>query len=230
MSRKIMLDLFAGTRSVSREFEKAGWETYSIEWDKKFEGISLYADISTVTAEDVIKLCGGRPDVIWASPDCSSYSVAAIFHHREKVGKTLRPKTEYAQFCDKTNTHVLELIEELNPRYFFIENPRAALRKMDFMQEREKSGFMTRYTVTYCQYGERRMKPTDIWTNHPNPQFRPPCHYGDPCHDKAPRGTKCGTQALIGSKERARIPELLCKHIVEICDNIPQGGQQKLEL
>lgn len=133
-----MLDLFAGTRSVSKEFEKAGWETYSVEWDKKFEGISLYADISKLTAQDVIDLCGGRPDVIWASPDCSSYSVAAIFHHREKVGNALRPKTEYAKFCDMTNDHVLELIEELRPRYFFIENPRAALRKMDFMLKRER--------------------------------------------------------------------------------------------
>lgn len=65
-----MLDLFAGTRSVSREFEKAGWETYSVEWDKKFKNISLYADISKLTAQDIIRLCGGRPDVIWASPDC----------------------------------------------------------------------------------------------------------------------------------------------------------------
>ena len=199
-----------------------------MEWDKKFENISLYADISKLTADDVIKLCGGRPDVIWASPDCSSYSVAAIFHHREKIGEKLMPKTDYAKFCDYTNNHVLELIEELKPTYFFIENPRAALRKMDFMLDRERTGFMTRYTVTYCQYGEKRMKPTDIWTNHPNPQFRPPCHYGDPCHDKAPRGTKCGTQSLKGSKERARIPEMLCQHIVEICENVPKGGQMKL--
>ena len=225
-----MLDLFAGTRSVSREFEKAGWETYSVEWDKKFEDISLYADISKLTVEDVIALCGGKPDVIWASPDCSSYSVAAIFYHREKVGKSLRPKTDYAKFCDSTNAHVLDLIQELNPKYFFIENPRAGLRKMDFMIERERSGFMKRYTVTYCQYGDFRMKPTDIWTNHPNPEFKPPCHYGDPCHEKAPRGSKCGSQSLNGSMERARIPVELCKHIVEICENIPKGGQQKLDL
>lgn len=137
MSKK-MLDLFAGTRSVSRAFEKAGWETYSVEWDKKFKDISLYADISKLTADDIIRLCNGKPDVIWASPDCSSYSVAAISHHREKVGDTLVPRTEYAKFCDMTNRHVLELIEELKPRYFFIENPRAGLRKMDFMRERAR--------------------------------------------------------------------------------------------
>lgn len=67
---------------------------------------------------------------------------------------------------------------------------------------------------------KERMKPTDIWTNHPDPGFKPPCHYGDPCHNKAPRGTKLGTQAIKGSMDRARIPEQLCEHIVEICGGI----------
>ena len=39
---------------------------------------------------------------------------------------------------------------------------------MSFMQE------LPRYTVHYCSYGERRMKPTDLWCNHPDPQFAPP--------------------------------------------------------
>lgn len=213
-----MLELFAGTRSVGREFERDGWETYSVEWDKKFKDISLYADISKLTAEDIVKLCKGVPDVIWLSPDCTSYSVSAIFHHREKKGDTLAPKSDYAKFCDATNEHVMELLEELKPKYFFIENPRAGMRKMDFITERERSGFMTRYTVTYCQYSDFRMKPTDIWTNHPNPQFKPPCHYGDTCHEKAPRGSRNGSQRLKNAMERARIPEKLCRHIVEICN------------
>lgn len=83
---------------------------------------------------------------------------------------------------------------------------------MDFMR-----GF-PRYTVTYCQYGSTRMKPTDIWTNHPDPKFKPPCHNGDCCHVAAPRGAKTGTQGLKGSIERAKIPNELCRHIVDICD------------
>lgn len=79
-----VLELFAGTRSVSRAFEQRGHETYSVEWNKDFEGISLYADISTLTAQQIVELCGGVPDVIWASPDCTSYSVMAISKHRER--------------------------------------------------------------------------------------------------------------------------------------------------
>lgn len=69
-----------------------------------------------------------------------------------------------------------------------------------------------------CKYGDKRMKPTDIWTNHPNPKFLPMCKNGDPCHVSAPRGARTGTQGLKGSIERSRIPAKLCEHIVDICE------------
>lgn len=62
------------------------------------------------------------------------------------------------------------------------------------------------------------MKPTDIWTNHPDPQFKPPCKNGDPCHEPAPRGSRTGTQGRQGSVVRSLIPTELCDHIVEICE------------
>ena len=207
-----VLVLFAGTRSIEKSFEARLHETYSVEWNKDFEDIDLYADVMTVTAEQILREFG-RPDVIWASPDCSTYSVAAISKHRRKEPNgNLTPMTEYAEFCDNVNKHVVELIKELKPKYYFIENPVGGLRKMDFMQE------LPRYTVTYCQYGERRQKPTDIWTNHPNPKFKEPCKRGAHCHDAAPRGSKTGTQALKNAREKARIPVMLCEHIVDICE------------
>lgn len=209
----IVLELFAGTRSVSKAFEEHGHKTYSVEWDRNFENISLYEDINNLTARDLIKLCDGVPDIIWASPDCTTYSIAAISHHRRKeTNGNLIPVSEYAKFCDETNRHLIDLIRELNPRYWFIENPRGGLRKMDFMQG------LPRYTVTYCQYGDQRMKPTDIWTNHPNPQFKPPCKASMPCHMPAPRGSQTGTQGIKGAKARAVIPAELCQHIVNICE------------
>lgn len=217
-----VLELFAGTRSIGKAFEKHGHKVYSVEWDKSFENIDLYQDISTLTKEQVIELCGGIPDVVWASPDCSSYSVAAIGYHRRKDQATgnLIPQTEYAKFCDMTNAHVVDLIKELNPKVWFIENPRAGMRKMDFMAG------LPRYTVTYCKYTPelplelRRAKPTDIWTNHPDPDFIPPCKNGDPCHVSAPRGSRTGTQGIKGAKDRARIPDKLCEHIVDICEEL----------
>lgn len=198
---------------LARLLNGGGHEVFSIEWDQHFENINLYADIGKVTAEEIIKQFG-RPDVIWASPDCTTYSIAAISHHRRKEDDgNLAAVSEYAKFCDQVNVHVLELIKELNPKFWFIENPRGGLRKMRFMQG------LPRYTVTYCQYGDSRMKPTDIFTNHPNPEFKPPCHNGDPCHVSAPRGAKTGTQGLKGHIERSIIPEQLCDHIVKICED-----------
>ena len=207
-----ILELFAGTRSISRAFEARGHETFSIEWSREFENIDLYEDVMKVDAASIIRRFG-KPDVIWASPDCTTYSVAAISHHRRQdENGNLTPVSEYAKFCDRVNQHVLCLILALSPKYWFIENPRGGMRKMDFMNG------LPRYTVTYCQYGDQRMKPTDIWTNHPAPQFKPPCHKGDLCHVAAPRGAKTGTQGIKGSAERARIPRLLCEHIVDICE------------
>lgn len=206
-----VLELFAGTRSIGKAFEEHGHEVFSIEWDTQFEDIDLYQDILQVQYTDILDYFG-KPDVIWASPDCATYSVSAIAHHRKK-GEfgNLEPISEYARFCDRVNMHVLCLILALSPRYWFIENPRGGLRKMDFMNG------LPRYTVTYCQYGDTRMKPTDIFTNHPNPCFKPMCRNGDPCHEPAPRGSGGGTQGLPNAAERARIPKELCEHIVKIC-------------
>ena len=214
-----VLELFAGTRSIGKAFEKHGHEVYSIEWNKDFDNIDWYEDIGKITAQDIIDRFG-HPDVIWASPDCATFSIAAISHHRRKNPETgnLDPISDYAKFCDKVDQHVLQLIEELQPKYWFIENPRGGLRKMTWMQE------LPRYTLTYCKYetdkpiSERRMKPTDIWTNYPNPNFIPPCKNGDPCHAPAPRGSKTGTQGIKGSVDRSRIPDKLCEYIVELCE------------
>jgi hypothetical protein len=208
-----VLELFAGTRSIGKAFESKGHEVFSVEWDKSFDNISLYAVIGGLTSQDILEKFG-RPDVIWASPDCATFSIAAISHHRRKNIETgsLDPISDYAKFCDEVDQNVLKLIDELKPRFYFIENPVGGMRKMTWMQGRP------RYTVTYCQYGDKRMKPTDIWTNHPAPCFKPRCKNGDPCHISAPRGARTGTQGLKGSKERSVIPKALCEHIVEICE------------
>lgn len=212
-----VLELFAGTRSIGKAFEARGHEVYSIDWCHDFDNIDWYADIGMITARDII--CRfGVPDVIWASPDCTTFSIAAISHHRRKDYLTgdLVPVSDYAKECDIIDKNMLRIIRELllmdfEKRLWFIENPRGGMRKMSWMKN------LPRYTVTYCQYGDNRQKPTDIWTNHPNPQFKPPCKPGAPCHEAAPRGSRTGTQGLL-KVDRSRIPQALCEHIVKICE------------
>lgn len=48
-----MLDLFCGTKSVSNAFKAAGWEVYTVDWEKDFNP-TLCADIGSLTKEDII--------------------------------------------------------------------------------------------------------------------------------------------------------------------------------
>lgn len=188
-------------------------------------------DVMDLTPNMVISEFG-RPDVIWASPDCTTYSLAAISRHREKEAHgNLAPKTERARYSDRVNMHVHNLIMSLTPSLWFIENPRGGMTSMDFMHGLEEM----RHLVTYCQYGDTRQKPTYIWTNHPDPRFRPPCKAGDPCHEAAPRGSRSGTQRLRDARHRSVIPDELCDHIARICDGFdwsewsdPEEPQSKL--
>ena len=204
-----VLDLFSGTQSIATAFRNRGHETFTIELDRNHKNIDWYEDIMKINAEDIVKRFG-YPDVIWASPPCEKFSVAAI--GRNWIKGSNEPKNEESKQALKLLEHTIELIKELNPKFYFIENPRGKMRKMDCMQD------LPRYTVTYCQYGDFRMKPTDIWTNHPNPKFKPMCKNGDPCHQPAPRGSRNGTQGLKNAIERSRIPKQLCEHIVDICE------------
>lgn len=204
-----ILELFCGTKSISNVFLKNNHDVFTIDIDKRFEP-SWCTDILNLQAKDIIEKFG-KPDVIWASPDCKTYSVAGISRHRKKSKEgILMPISDYANYCDLVNKNTINLIKELNPKYYFIENPRAGLRKMEFMKD------IPRYTVTYCQYGDMRMKPTDIWTNHPNPQFKKPCKNSSSCHVPAPRGSRTGTQGLKNQIEKAKIPEQLAEHIYNI--------------
>lgn len=206
-----ILELFCGTKSISKVFEARGHDTYTVDYNPDLEP-DLCIDIMNLTAE-MVREKFGQPDIIWASPDCTSYSIAAISHHRTKEEDgNLAPKSDYAKYCDNVNVHMINLIKELNPKYFFIENPRGGMRKMNFIKD------FPRYTVTYCAYGDKRMKPTDIWTNHPNPNFKSTCKNGDTCHEAAPRGSKTGTQGLKNAKDRGVIPPMLCEHVVDICE------------
>ena len=196
-----VLELFAGSRSIGKAAQELGYEVFSTDVEP-YPGIDYVIDFMDM---DLGKL-PWKPDIIWASPPCTSYSIAAVSYHREGQ----YPMSEIAVKSDHMVLQLLRMIKYLKPTYWFIENPRGMLRKMHFMQDFERS------TVTYCQYGDDRMKPTDIW--HQSKWVpRAMCKNGDSCHQAAPRGSRTGTQGRANDYERSKIPHELCLEVLRSC-------------
>ena len=209
-----VLELFAGSRSFSKVAEELGMETYTTDFSD-FKGIDLVKDILDVNATDIQKEFG-IPDVIWASPPCTTFSVASIGHHWTGGKESYTPKTDKCRnninVVKKSNS-IIRYFLHRNPKLlYYIENPRGVLRKLPIMDWTE-----CRRTIWYCQYGDLRAKPTDIWTNDFNWIPRPVCKNGNRnCHhEPAPRGSKTGTQGLKGNYERSIVPSELCKEILK---------------
>ena len=201
-----VLELFAGSCSVGKAAKKLGYDVFSSDINN-FEDIDYVVNILDF---DVSKV-PFQPDIIWASPPCTGFSVAAIGHHWAGGKGAYIPKTDTAKLGIELVKTTIEIINHFQPTYWFMENPRGVLRKMPFMNE------FTRRTVTYCQYGDERMKPTDIWTNNDLWIPRRMCKNGDPCHVAAPRGSKTGTQGRSNAYERSKIPDELCLEILKSC-------------
>lgn len=209
-----VLELFAGSRSIGKVAEGRGHEVFSVDINK-FEGVDLVIDILDLTT-DMIPF---KPDMIWASPPCTYFSVASIGKH---WNKDHTPKSENALLGVSFVKKTLDIINYFNPKCYYIENPRGKLRKLNLM-----SG-LPRTTVWYCQYGSSIAKPTDIWSNNIASIFnengwqpRPECHNGNSnCHHQpAPRGSRTGLQGLKGNYERSKIPYELCEDIITSTEN-----------
>ena len=75
-----VLDLFCGTKSIAKTAESMGHEVFTIDNDPAHD-----ADWTI----DILKLAqwriGGDFDMIWASPPCTHFSIAAISHNWEQT-------------------------------------------------------------------------------------------------------------------------------------------------
>jgi len=200
-----VLELYAGSRSVGKACEELDYEVYSSDINA-FPGIDYVTDIRDFDIDKVPFV----PDIIWASPPCTYFSVASIGKH---WNKDHTPKSDNAMFgveIVSATLYIINVFKSINPNLiWYMENPRGKLRKLSVVDG------LHRNTVTYCQYGDTRMKPTDIWTNNLDWKPRPMCKNGMPCHVSAPRGSQTGTQGMKGNYERSKIPHQLCIEILK---------------
>lgn len=212
MTTRIMVEFYAGSGKMAESFRALGWKAVTVDL---FCPADFQEDVLTLTRERIISMCGGEPDFMWFGTPCTGFSVASIGTHWGGGWRVYEPKTDTARLGIALAKKNKEIISWFPKAKWGIENPRGVLRKLEVYAD------LPRFTITMCQWEldkppqERRMKPTDIWTNLPwNP--RPMCKNGDPCHARAPRGAKTGTQGLKGAYERAIYPKALCDEIAGI--------------
>ena len=214
-------DFFSGLHSWTKPLEHSDFPTrvFSIDNNPDYsDHTTVIKDFLQLTADEIIEHLGGVPDIVVASPPCTTFSIASCGHHwnaPDPVTDERVPKTQAAIIGLQLLEHCVKLIKELNPQCWFIENPRGLMRKMNVTQE-----LGTRATVWYCQYGKTagmlRAKPTDIWYQCPSWKPRPMCKNGNPncSHERAARGAKTGTQGLKNNALRSIIPTELCEEIM----------------
>ena len=203
----IVYDFFAGTGSATKAFEDAGHTVIKVELDPYFEADER--DILSLTADGLISKYG-RPDFVWASPPCTTFSVASCRIYWQATPNGAIPKHPKVFEALKLVEKTIALIKELNPvNGWIIENPRGMLRKQAIMQD------LARRTVTYCQYGDYRMKPTDLWGEVIGWEARPMCKSGSNCHQQASRGSVSGTQGVRSPRLRSMIPYEIGKEIMD---------------
>ena len=200
-----VLEIFCGTKSFGKVCENAGHKVFTVDFNPKFKP-DIVADMLYFNKKSLPKEWR-KPDVLWCSPPCQTFSLSG---NSMFMGF---PTTSKSYIGLALAYKCIELIRELKPKYYIIENPRAGLRTVWFMKP------LDRTTVSYCQYGLNRMKPTDIWNNF-NFEGRC-CKNGESCHESAPRGSKTGTQGEKSSELRGVIPEQLCKEILEKIQDQP---------
>lgn len=147
------LDLFSGSGSVSQAARSQGYEVRSLDLDPNARGDVTYpVDILTFDYEK--ELCTWIPDVIWASPPCTEYSVA----------KTRAPRR--IREANKVVRRTLEIISWVlskNPKALWVlENPQTGyLKQQPFMHN------LPFTDADYCCYGLPYRKRTRFWTNNP---------------------------------------------------------------
>ena len=137
------LDLFSGTGSVARRLTELGYEVISLDIDPR---------CSATFVTDIFDwiYTGYHPGyfkIIAASVPCAEYSIA----------KTTAPRDFHR--ADALVTRVLEIVNYLEPKIWWIENPRTGhLKNRDMVK---KLPFVD---LDYCQFSDwGYQKPTRFW-------------------------------------------------------------------
>ena len=160
-----LLELFCGTKCVGKIFEQHDYEIVSLDYNPKFNATHT-ADILTW---DYKQYPEDYFDVIWASPDCTTWSVASGGKYRTKqniygLNNHTQPQ---ATIGNNMVLKMIEILKYFKCRAWFMENPRGLMAHYPPLQQfiKEKNANMS--CVYYGNHGWGLPKATNIWSNLP---------------------------------------------------------------
>jgi hypothetical protein len=216
---KRLLELFCGTKSVGKVFETAGYEVISLDFNKKFNATHT-EDILTW---DYKQYPSSHFDVIWASPDCTTWSLVTGGKYRLKAS-IYGLNNQHQQKSTLGNNMVLRVIEILKyfqPKSWFMENPRGLLQYfpplIEFIEEYNANMNLV-YYANYNNWGFP--KATNIWSNLPlwdneKKPVMPPDSYTlkyHKCNQRIRRYYKAFS--FVYTEERSKIPPDLINRLL----------------
>ncbi len=131
-----MIDLFSGLGGASEAFLKAGWDVLRVDNNELLKDVphTIMADLTDIPLIDSVELWPSsagfdfvsnarwsQPDLVWASPPCTDFSLAfnAPGPKAKREGRDFEPDMKPLEAA-------IRLIKHFKPRYWVIENVHGA--------------------------------------------------------------------------------------------------------
>ena len=199
LQKPVILEMFSGSKTVSQQFEKYGWKSFSIDNNPKLKP-QLCCDILELSPA----LLPQNVSFIWASPDCSKFSRAAAQKHWQKETVKYRqyqytPATPAALISLALLQKTVDIINSFYPVPFIIENP---IGRIHHFSPLKNLGHY-RYAVNYADFGFPYSKETYLFSN----LFLP-------FSTKKVKSSLPGLRSVNSRYQRSKVPALLIDFII----------------
>jgi hypothetical protein len=194
------IEFYCGTKSFSKVAASYGMTTFTLDNNKRFKPDYL----CNIFDVDLSRMPSSA-NIIWASHPCTYFSCASMWRHWNKDGS---PASVFAEQGLKMLDHTLWLVSQIPHDVFILENPVGKMRSLPAVQN------LHRHTVTYCCYGDLRMKPTDLFCNVPLTGLLSPCGFKKRCP------VTMRTNDLSTASQRSVIPAGLINSVLKCLPNI----------
>jgi len=209
--KKKLLEIFCGTKSISKVFEKNGWETYTVDIESKYNP----TECINILDFDYKKFDKQYFNHIHFSPDCRymSQNQQTWYNRYKGYGEnrylfTKEIHNQKLDDSDKLLHKVNEIINYFENNTFTIENPYH--NKFNSIINRNILNYPYEI-VDYCMYNHPIKKPT-VFINNFNLKLKR-------C-DKSHTHLEWKVFCQSGLNDRYKIPEELCIEIFNQVNSI----------